>query len=89
MSVYVDNMYASYRRMKLCHMFADSTDELNDMADKIGVNRKWIQDANTYREHYDVAKISRKRAIDAGAIEINMHELGQLLREKKTLAKEK
>lgn len=40
--VYVDDMYAQFGRMKMCHMIADTTTELNAMADSIGVQRKWI-----------------------------------------------
>jgi hypothetical protein len=35
-------MRAPFGRMIMCHMFADTTEELNDMADKIGVAGKWI-----------------------------------------------
>ena len=45
MAVYVDNMQAQFGRMKMCHMIADSTEELLAMADRIGVARKWIQSA--------------------------------------------
>ena len=43
MSVYVDDMEASFGRMKMCHMWADTLDELLAMADLIGVQRKWLQ----------------------------------------------
>ena len=77
--VYIDNMNASYGRMKMCHMIADTTDELLEMADKIGVNRKWIQDKGTYNEHFDICQSKKKMAIQFGATEITMRELGRMV----------
>ena len=74
MAVYVDNMKAKYGRMVMCHMIADSSNELLDMVDKIGVNRKWIQDAGEYSEHFDVSQVKRALAVQNGAIEITMRE---------------
>ncbi|BAP94500.1 hypothetical protein [Aurantimonas phage AmM-1] len=79
MAVYVDDMRAQFGRMKMCHMFADSTAELVAMADRIGVARKWIQHAGTPREHFDVAMSKRALAIAAGAKAITRREVGQLL----------
>lgn len=76
MSVYVDDMEADFGRMKMCHMMADTTDELLTMADTIGVNRKWIQHPNTPREHFDIAKSKRALAVAAGAKEITWRETG-------------
>ena len=80
MTVYVDNMRAAYGRMKMCHMIADSTEELFAMADKIGVQRKWLQSAGTHREHFDIALSKRALAVQAGAVEVTMRELGRMLR---------
>lgn len=80
MTVYVDNMRASYGRMKMCHMIADSTDELLSMADKIGVARKWLQKAGTAHEHFDIALSKRDLAVKAGAVEVSMMDLGRIIR---------
>ncbi len=71
MTVYVDNMQASYGRMKMCHIA---------MADRIGVARKWLQKAGTAHEHFDIALSKRALAIEAGAIEVSMMEIGRIIR---------
>lgn len=76
--VYVDNMNMPYGRMIMCHMIADTTEELLEMADKIGVARKWIQKKGTYQEHFDISLGAKKKAIEAGAKEISMRELSQM-----------
>lgn len=80
MPVYVDDMEASYRGMIMCHMWADSHEELVRMADVIGVRRKWIQDGGTYREHFDICLSKRKLALKAGAKEATLHDLAKHLR---------
>lgn len=73
--VYVDNMRAGFGRMIMCHMIADTREELDAMADRIGVARKWIQYPGTFREHYDVCLSAKAKAIEAGAVLITMREL--------------
>lgn len=75
MAVYVDDMRAPYGRMKMCHMAADTTEELLEMADKIGVARKWIQKRGTKYEHFDIALSKRAIAVRCGAIEVTRREL--------------
>lgn len=81
MAVYVDDMYklsiGQFRRMKMSHLIADTHQELLEMVDKIGLNRKWIQKEGTAGEHFDVAMVTRKKAVAAGAIEILSQELGE------------
>jgi hypothetical protein len=88
MSVYVDDMYKSpmgqFGRMKMSHMMADSTEELLAMADKIGVQRKWIQEKGDRLEHFDIAIVKRNLAIEAGAIPIGMRELCQMAVERES-----
>lgn len=70
MSVYVDDMRAPYGRMVMCHMIADTADELHAMADRIGVARRWFQKSPPASfPHYDIAKSKRDLAIGAGAVD--------------------
>jgi len=85
MAVYIDTMNAKYGRMIMCHMLADSEEELNDMADIIGVARKWIQFSGTYKVHYDICLAKKAKALEAGAIEITQQQLARLLKKKKLL----
>ena len=83
MSVYVDDMRAQYGRLIMCHMTADSSEELLSMADSIGVARKWIQNAgHPYREHFDICLSKRAKAVLLGAVEVTQREMA-----KKRLAK--
>lgn len=66
MTVYVDDMRAQYRRMVMCHMLADTDDELHAMAARIGVARKWWQSPEkTSGSHYDIALSKRALAVQA------------------------
>jgi hypothetical protein len=75
MAVYVDDMRAAFGRMVMCHMAADTREELDAMADAIGVARRWIQDAGTWREHYDVCQVKRAEAVRRGAVEVTSRRL--------------
>ena len=83
MSVYVDAMQAQYGTMTMCHMLADTSIELRQMAVSIGVNLKWIQNEGTPYEHFDICKSKRKIAVSFGAIEIDRRALGELLKGKR------
>ena len=87
MAVYVDDMFATYGRMKMCHLFADSTDELLAFVDKIGVQRKWIQHAGTYREHFDICTSKRNMALLSGAVAITYPEGVKALIDKRKQAR--
>jgi len=86
MAVYVDDMRAPFGRMIMCHMLADSDDELHAMADRIGVARRWHQKAGTYQSHYDIALSKRSLAVAHGALEIDRQGVANLLRTKRLAA---
>lgn len=80
MTVYVDDMKAPFqpshrpaRRYIMCHMIADSEEELHAMADRIGVLRKWYQG-----DHYDITQSKRTLAVQSGAKEITVRELAKM-----------
>ena len=78
MAVYVDDMEASYGRMKMCHMLADSDEELHAMADRIGVARRWHQAPPKHSSHYDIALTKKALALAAGAIAITWKQAGSM-----------
>jgi hypothetical protein len=74
MTVYVDTMRARYGRMIMCHMAADSEEELHAMAAKIGVARRHYQG-----DRYDICLAKKKLALAAGAIEVSRMEIGRMV----------
>lgn len=76
MTVYVDNARKPYRTMIMCHMTADTLDELLAFADTIGVNRRWLQ-TPAKRPHFDICRDKRALAVKAGAVEITTREMAR------------
>lgn len=69
MTVYVDDVRHPFGRMVMCHMWADSLDELFAMADRIGINRKWLQQPpKASWVHFDISLGKKDLAIAAGAV---------------------
>jgi hypothetical protein len=83
MAVYIDDFNAKFGRMIMCHLMADTTEELLEMVDKIGVQRKWIQCEGEPKEHFDISLAKKKLAIQHGAIEMNARKLVELIQQKK------
>lgn len=81
--VYVDDPIWPLGRMIMCHMLADSKEELLAMVDRIGVQRKWIQNEGTPTEHFDVCRSKRSLAIQCGAKAITRKEFVEIVREKR------
>lgn len=86
MTVYVDDMRAAFGRMVMCHMLADTDDELLAMADRIGVQRKWHQYPGTFRSHFDIALSKRAAAVAAGAVEIRWRDSGRVSMHRRMVA---
>ena len=67
MSVYVGPAIWPKGRMKMCHMMADTTEELMNMARHLNLKPEWIQNPGGPSEHFDVGKAKRRMAIKFGA----------------------
>jgi hypothetical protein len=88
MTVYVDSTFtmtpqgdtplaqqARRNGNRWCHMWADTRQELDAMADKLGLRRSWVQlDTKPYMIHYDLVPSKRALAVKAGAVEIKAIE---------------
>lgn len=81
--VYVDDMKAGFGNMVMCHMAADTTEELLEMADTIGVKRKWIQYPGTPKEHFDICLSKRAIAVRNGAKEVTLRDMAILIDKKR------
>jgi len=86
MAVYVDDFFVAYGRMKMCHLLADTDDELHAMVDTIGVDRRHYQDTMS-GPHYDIASSKRLLAIAAGAIPITVRQAAMMTRHRRETGK--
>jgi len=69
MTVYVGVAMWPFRGMIMCHMFADTDEELEAMARKLGLRESWRQKPReSIGPHYDIATSKRHQAIRLGAV---------------------
>ena len=85
MAVYVDKKKYPIRGsrgrvMYMCHMLADTEEELHAMADAIGVARKHFQNAPGKTPHYDICQAKKEMALQRGAIEIGFRKTVEIIR---------
>lgn len=85
MAVYVDTSRNKFGRMIMCHMVADTPQELHAMADAIGMRRAWFQNTGPKRTpHYDVCLARRAKAIGLGAIVVDRRGFVDIIRRNRT-----
>lgn len=73
--IYVDDSNEPYDKIITCAMVADTSDELMNVARRIGVPSFWIDNANTPFEHFDISLDQKRKAICEGAIEISQKDM--------------
>lgn len=57
-----------------CHMFGDTTAELDAMAVRVGLRTSYRQHSGKPLEHYDLTPPKRELAVKYGAIELTSRE---------------
>jgi hypothetical protein len=68
-TVYVDDVRHPYGNMIMCHLWADTLEELFAMVDRIGVARRWLQKPpKATWVHFDISLGKKALAIRAGAV---------------------
>ena len=73
--VYIGTRKYKYRNMIMSHMIADSINELMNMADYLGIDRKYFQD-KPGKPHFDISQTKKEIALESGnAIEISDKEI--------------
>ena len=86
MACYVDTVRsypdAGLRHTEFCHLLADTRDELHAMAEQLGIPRRYFQD-HPWRWHHDLPEPLRPRAVELGAQEVTMHQVGALLKRRR------
>lgn len=83
MTVYVDAARIRFGRYRMNHMMADSTEELMEMAERLGLRAEWLQKAGQPDEHFDIASSKRQRAIRLGACPVAPEELVSVIRQRR------
>lgn len=78
MPIYVDQARNPFRGMLMCHMVADTLDELHAMAAAIGMPRRAYQPRSF--PHYDVPLDRRARALALGAVEVDRRGIVAVMR---------
>ncbi|KYH44005.1 DUF4031 domain-containing protein [Branchiibius sp. NY16-3462-2] len=88
MSVYIDDAFIDATvggpdrrfRSRWCHLVADSTAELLQFAQLLGIDERWLQRRGEPGEHFDLPEPRRASALLCGAIEISWRESVALVR---------
>jgi hypothetical protein len=76
MAVYVNKLRTRFGGLSLCHLLADSLDELHAMAARIGLERNLFN--LDMIPHYDLSRGKRLEAIAEGAVVIDRQQLAIL-----------
>jgi len=95
-AVYVDPLFDTtglaakgWPYKQACHMYADTLEELHDMARQIDHKREWFQGHKLEFLHYDLTATRRQLALKYGAVNASrQHMVDYVRRNRLRIAKE-
>lgn len=89
MPVYVDEPIFERWGHRWCHLTADTPEELDDLARRLGLRRSRLQTkaARPWTDHYDIPQERRADAVALGAVEITLKEAGRQLARRRRRAR--
>jgi len=84
-AVYLDDFRVRWRGREWSHLTADSTEELHEFAERLGVPRRGFHHNpdRPWKDHYDIPEALRGAALQMGAKEIGRREAVRMLRAKR------
>jgi Protein of unknown function (DUF4031) len=79
MAVYVDEPIWEWRGRRWCHLTADTSAELHEFAERLGLLRQWFQSKSgrPWHDHYDLPEDVRAQAIACGAQSLTNRQMGR------------
>lgn len=87
MAIYVDDMRKPVKLNRFTanwsHLYADTSQELTQFAQKLGLKQTWLQNGGTWKEHYDVTDETRKKALQLGAIPTTYRETATFMNKRR------
>ena len=84
--LYVDHAKIAYRRMRMSHLVADTSQELAEAESLLQLPPGSVQHPNTPKEHLDICDAKRTAAIALGAQPVNSRDIVEIVRKKRDLA---
>lgn len=87
MTVYVDTLLNHLwvlrgRTVKSCHLFADTLEELHQLAAAIGMKPQWFQNHRRL-PHYDLTASKREMALKFGAQDVDRRTVALHMRKER------
>lgn len=89
MACYVDGMRPTPKTrawpyQQACHLVCDTGEQLDEIAECIGLRPAWKQKPLTPSEHYDLTTSMRRRAVqECGAIQTTLRGVGRVMQQRR------